>query len=637
MRRTTRLIALIAVPLLVAGLVACSHQPSPDSAVSSFLDGWRNGQFSTELHLVSADGGPVTGADAAGKIKAMAGDLAPVKPNLKPGATKVTKNEATAPITVSWPLGTGVAWTYQTTLRLRFADGRWEPIWEPAVFAPNMADGEKLTVKSAAAPRGTILDNAGQPLVTNQPLVIVGIEPDLVKDLNALIKSLDDAFKSIQVGVDLHDVPGRVQAAQKNAFVEVARLRQPAYDQIKAKIQPLDGTVFRTVTAALAPTPVFARALLGVVDDVTKERMDKKPGKYRVGDQVGYGGIQEAYDDRLAGTAGVTVSVAPKPKADGTSDADKIAFKHDPIAGQPVKTSLDVRTQNAADSALASVTQPAAIVAIRISDGAVVAVANGPGASSLDLGLEAQVPPGSTFKSITATNLIEAGKVDVNTTVECTDTIDIGGHTFHNAEGEVPGKYPLHQDFAISCNTAFARLSTQLGPTGLRDTAGRLGIGQPWDLGVPAFTGKVSANGDATEQAAAAFGQGTTQVSPIALAGCAAALSRGQWKQPHLVLDPAPAKPAPDQAPFKQSTVDAMHQMMREVVTSGTAKSLASVPGPPISGKTGTAEFDNDPTHAHSWIMGFRGDLAFAVFIQNGGLSTKGAVPVAGKFFSALG
>jgi cell division protein FtsI/penicillin-binding protein 2 len=637
MRRTTRLIALLAVPPLVAGLVACSHQPKPDSAVSSFLDGWRNGQFSTELHLVSADGGPVTGADVAGKIKAMAGDLAAVKPNLKAGATKVTKNDATAPIDVSWPLGTGVAWTYQTTLRLRFKDDRWEPIWEPTVFAPNITDGEKLTVKSSPAPRGTILDNAGQPIVTNQPLVVVGIEPDLVKDINALIRSLDEAFKSVQVDVDLRDVPGRVQSAQKNAFVEVVRLRQPAYEQIKSKIQPLDGTVFRTITAPLAPSRVFAHALLGVVDDVTKERMDKKPGKYHVGDQVGYGGLQEAYDDRLAGTPGITVSVAPKPKPDGTSEADKIAFQHDPVAGQPVKTGLDVKTQKAADDALASVTQPAAIVAIRISDGAVLAVANGPGPANVDLALEAQVPPGSTFKSITATNLIDAGKADVNTVVECSDTLDVGGHTFHNAEGEVPGKYPLHQDFAVSCNTAFARLAPQLGPTGLRDTAARLGIGVPWDLGVPAFTGKVSANGDAVEQAAAAFGQGTTQVSPIALASCAAALARGQWKQPHLVLDPAPAKPAPDQEPLKQSTVDAMHQMMREVVTSGTAKSLANQAGPPISGKTGTAEFDNDPNHAHSWFIGFRGDLAFAVFIQNGGLSTKGAVPLAGKFFAALG
>jgi len=35
--------------------------------------------------------------------------------------------------------------------------------------------------------------------------------------------------------------------------------------------------------------------------------------------------------------------------------------------------------------------------------------------------------------------------------------------------------------------------------------------------------------------------------------------------------------------------------------------------------------------------MGFRGDIAFAVFVENGGQSTDAAVPIAGKFFTALG
>jgi cell division protein FtsI/penicillin-binding protein 2 len=160
----------------------------------------------------------------------------------------------------------------------------------------------------------------------------------------------------------------------------------------------------------------------------------------------------------------------------------------------------------------------------------------------------------------------------------------------------------------------------------------------PWDLGIDAYTGKVSVNENEVERTAAAFGQGTTLVSPVVMAGATAALARGQWKQPHLLSDPAPGKPAADQAALKQSTVDAMHGMMREVVTNGTAKSLANAPGAPISGKTGTAEFDNNnPARTHSWFIGFRGDLAFAVFIQDGGLSTAAAVPTAGQFFKQLG
>src|SRR6266566_2483714 len=75
-----RVAALLAVPLLLGGLVACSHQPSPDPAVSAFLDGWRTGQFKADLPLISGDGAQLAGADVAAKIKALSGDLATLKP-----------------------------------------------------------------------------------------------------------------------------------------------------------------------------------------------------------------------------------------------------------------------------------------------------------------------------------------------------------------------------------------------------------------------------------------------------------------------------------------------------------------------------------------------------------------------------
>jgi cell division protein FtsI/penicillin-binding protein 2 len=635
MRLTRRLATLFTVPLLVGGLVACSHQPSPDSAVSAFLDGWRSGQFPASLPLISADGAALNGADVATKIKELSGDLATLKPTLAAGKAKVTKNDAAAPIDVSWPIAAGVTWKYQTTLRLTYANDKWKPIWEPSVFADGVTDGDKLALKTTDAPRGAILDGSGQPVVSDQQVVDVGVDPGNVKDINALVAALSAAFKSVKVDVDLSDLPARVKAAKSGDFVEVVLLRDSVYQQIKSKIHDLDGTSFHAGTRSLALTSTFARALLGRVDEVNKERMDANPGKYQIGDLVGYGGLEEKYDDRLRGKAGVIVSIAQKPAA---SDAAKILFHTDAAAGQPLKTTIDTKTEQAAEQALAGVTKPASIVAIRISDGAIVADANGPGAAPLNLGFTAQVPPGSTFKSVTATHVLESGQADANTPIECSQTYNVGGRNFSNVEGEHLGTFPLHQNFAQSCNTAFARLYDKLGATGLHDTAAQLGIGTPWDLGIDAFTGKVGVNEADVDRAAAAFGQGTTQVSPLALAGAAAALARGQWKQPHLLTDPAPAKPAADQPALKQGTVDAMHQMMREVVTSGTAKSLANVAGPPISGKTGTAQFDDaHPDKTHSWFIGFRGDLAFAVFIQEGGLSTAGAVPLAGQFFKLLG
>jgi cell division protein FtsI/penicillin-binding protein 2 len=267
-----------------------------------------------------------------------------------------------------------------------------------------------------------------------------------------------------------------------------------------------------------------------------------------------------------------------------------------------------------------------------------VAVANGTGNNGLNLALTASVPPGSTFKTVSSLALIDAGKITADTPQDCPKTFTVGGRTFKNSGDESFGKVPFKTEFAKSCNNAFTQLAPQLGPTGLADTAKTLGIGIDWDLGTDAFTGKVSANGDPTEQAAASFGQGTTVVSPIVMAGAAAAVARGQWKQPVLITDPAPAKPAPDGPALKQTSMEQLRIMMREVVLDGTASTLKGIPGSPLYGKTGTAEFDsNDPTKTHSWFIGYKGDYAFAVFVENGGASTDTAVPLAGKFLQTLG
>ncbi len=53
-------------------------------------------------------------------------------------------------------------------------------------------------------------------------------------------------------------------------------------------------------------------------------------------------------------------------------------------------------------------------------------------------------------------------------------------------------------------------------------------------------------------------------------------------------------------------------------------------------GKTGTAEYDDNPAHTHAWFVGWQGDVAFAVFVENGGGSGDTAVPVAERFIRAL-
>ncbi|MFE9691372.1 penicillin-binding transpeptidase domain-containing protein [Micromonospora sp. NPDC005806] len=635
------LAALAATVLAAGALTGCSGEDGPDRSVDAFLRGWRSGDLQS-VGFIDPTGAKIPAAEVAKEIKALAGELADTPPELKrAGDATITADTATARVQVTWTLPGQTRWAYQSPVRLkRGGDDQWQVIWEPTVVQEKLEKGDRLALRRDRPTRAGILDAAGTPIVAPRPVVRVGVQPSEVTDVKALVRQLEAGFKAIRPAltppVDLSDLPKRIAAAEPGAFVEVVTLRDEAYRQIKPRIYDLPGTKFSTDKLDLAPTREFARALLGSVDQAQADDLKAHPDKYVAGDLVGHGGLQGRYDDRLRGTPGLTV-VTERPAPDGTTAPTGVeVFRSAPKNGQPLKTTLDQATQNAADAALRGEARRSALVAVRISDGAVLAAANGPGPAGENLAFGAQVPPGSTFKVVSALALLDRGAVAPGATVACPKTFVVDGRPFKNSDNFELGSVPFSTDFAKSCNTAFASLAPKLGPDGLATTGRTLGLEAAWDLGVDVFTGKVSANGSATEQAAAAIGQGTTVVSPLAMAGATAAVARGHWEQPKLVLDPAPQQPAPAGPPLRAESVAALKTMMRAVVTSGTASALKDVPGKPVYGKTGTAEYDNNPAHTHAWFVGWQGDVAFAVFVEQGGSSAASAVPVSERFLRAL-
>jgi cell division protein FtsI/penicillin-binding protein 2 len=643
------IIATLAGLALATGvLTGCSKENAPEQTVDAFLRGWREGKLD-QISFLNPAGQPLAATEVAAEIKELSGDLAATPPALRrDGDAKIAEDLATATMTVDWTLPGDTHWAYPTTVRLkRGADDDWQVIWEPKVLQGQLTSGDHLAVRRVGATRGPILDGAGQPIVAARPVVLVGVQPSETSDVAALVKDLDRAFKAIRPAIsppiDLSDLPDRLKNAKPDAFVEVVSLRKDAYLQIKPRIYDLPGTKFQEQQRELAPTREFARALLGSVDPAQKDDLDANPGVYVDGDLVGHGGLQGSYEKSLRGTVGISVVTArettdagaQEPNG-GTAPVGTELFRQEPKPGTALKTTLDVKTQNAADAALNSDPHRSALVAIRISDSAILATANGPGGGTENLALTAQVPPGSTFKMVSTLGLLDLGKVSLDGPVDCPKTFTVDGRSFKNSDNFELGKVPFRTDFAKSCNTAFASLAPQLGDTGLAEAGRSLGLEAKWELGVEAFTGKVSTGGSGAERAAATFGQGTNLVSPVAMAAATAAVAKGQWQQPKLILDPAPGAPAPAGPQLKASSVEPLRTMMREVVTNGSATALKDVPGAPVQGKTGTAEYDNNPANTHAWFVGWQGDIAFAVFVEKGGASGATAVPIAERFLRAL-
>jgi cell division protein FtsI/penicillin-binding protein 2 len=371
---------------------------------------------------------------------------------------------------------------------------------------------------------------------------------------------------------------------------------------VKNAIHELAGVRFVTSERLLAPDAGFARQVLPGVRTGTAAQLDGVPG------------WSVAVVDPGGGTVATLVEEAPKP-------------------GTTVTVALDRALQAAAEDAVEPLPQQTMLVAIQPSTGNLLAVAqNGAADAAGALALTGRFPPGSTFKIVTALAGVERSGLTADTQVACPGETVIGGRPVPNSGKFDLGTVPLTRAFARSCNTTFATIGAGLGPDDLTTAALQLGLGA--DFAVPTLTtitGSVPAAPELVQRAEDAFGQGQVLASPLGMALVAATVAHGGPVVPQLL----PGRPtqvtkpatAPDPAALEQ-----VRAMMRAVVTDGTATALNGLGE--VRGKTGTAEFTNDGTRAHGWFVGYRGDLALAVLVVDGG-SSEPAVAAAGRFLAA--
>ncbi len=531
---------------------------------------------------------------------------------------------ATARLRYRWRLaGTGATWTYTTTAKLvRGQAGHWSTTLTPHLLAPTLARGERLVLESRPAPRADILGAGGVALVKDRPVVRFGIDKTHVGAARA-VASAKAAARLL--GVDAASFAARVKAAGDQAFVEAIVLRRSDVSRVLPRSYPkIPGFVGLPDTMPLAPTRDFARPILGAVGPVTAEIVKQSRGAYRAGDMAGLSGLEQRYDEQLRGTPGVTVVAVPR------SGDPRQLFATDAHRGKPLRTTIDPRLQATAERALAGVGPASALVAIRPSDGHVLAAASGPGSDGYSSATLGRYAPGSTFKVVSSLALLRRG-LTPDSVVPCPPTVVVDGKAFKNYS-DYPssgiGRIPLRTAVADSCNTAFVSQHGRVSAGDLVDAAASLGLGVDHDLGFPVFLGSVPGSGTATEHAASLIGQGQVLASPMAMAAVAASVAAGRTVVPDLL--PA-AQPRLDPPPHPLTAAEDrdLRALMRGVVTSGSGSFLAGLGGPPVLAKTGTAEFgDRTPPQTHAWMIGVHGDLAVAAFVDVGDSGSRTAGPL---------
>jgi cell division protein FtsI/penicillin-binding protein 2 len=600
--------AVVAASAVVALLVLPRHASSSRPLVSRYLAAWSAGDPTTMAHLLDAP----------------PSDLATVAMSL---VTSAPGSRASFTVTRA----TARSATYHADVALAgFGTFSWDDVltvtkgrirWAESDLYPALTGSQHLGLERQWPARAPILAYDGTPLVSQQQAVSVGLEPDRISNLGAVEGTL-----SKLLGVDPASVSRDLAApgVRPNYFVPVVTVDLASYTALRPQLAPVPGVFFRHIVAR--ESVAGPSQLLGTVGDITAERLRQLGAPYQAGDQVGITGLEAEYETRLAGRPTGDVEIV-----DGGNVVRTVAHVGG-AAPQPVQVTLDAAVQRAATAALSAVAAPAALVAVDATTGDVRAVVSTPMSQQFNRALDGEYPPGSTFKVVTTAALLANGRT-LATPASCPPHLTVGGRVFSNFEGEAPGAITLSRAFAISCNTAFIGLAAQLPPGAEATAAGWFGFNVRATVGAG---GSYPAPSDGAEAAAQAIGQGRVTASPLQMAEVAATADVGQWHAPRLLVVPStPAPTGPLPAPLGPAVVTTLRSLMRLVVTSGTG-TAANVTGQVVFGKTGTAEFGGGtPPRTHAWFIGFRGNLAFAVIVEGGGVGGAVAAPLAAKFLAA--
>ncbi|MFL6160003.1 MAG: peptidoglycan D,D-transpeptidase FtsI family protein, partial [Marmoricola sp.] len=257
--------------------------------------------------------------------------------------------------------------------------------------------------------------------------------------------------------------------------------------------------------------------------------------------------------------------------------------------------------------------------------------------------IEERLPPGSTFKLVTAAAALSSGKYQPDTLVDGGALLDLP-QTSTNLPNESRGscggsKITLTRALEVSCNVAFGSIGLDLGGEAIRKQAEKFGFNssQPYFTGLDdPLTSQVQsqfpADLDPPQGALSAIGQANVTATPLQMAMVAAGIANnGKVMKPYVVdeirsadldvikpVDPVPLDPSDPQA-ISSAVARKLTEMMVSVVDNGTGRT-AQIPGVKVAGKTGTAQsLKSRPPYA--WFVSFapseNARVAVAVLIQD--------------------
>lgn len=469
--------------------------------------------------------------------------------------------------------------------------------------------------------RGSILDRKGEELATSAIRYSVWIRP---KDVRDSIKEKDSSVKKIKI----EDMAGKIAAitGQKPEEVEedinskntLMPLKKYLSKSEIDKFRALDYSGFEVVEEPKRYYPLgdFAAVLLGSVND----------------EGVGRSGVEQEYNKYLSGIAGRSVKNTDI-EGNSLSYGQKRYYQQED--GYDVVLTLDEVLQHYLEDAMATglkKTKAKQIWGIVMDPktGDILAMGTNPTfnpnnpsqpegkaakAAFKDMSAEEQskylssmwrnplvsdvYEPGSTFKLLTASSVLEEGIATLDTTFTCNGGYNVDGVTLHCWSPTPHGTITLRDAVGKSCNPAHMQMALKLGKDKYYDYLALFGITKPTGIDLPAEASALIQNKKDVGNVVLAtmgYGQGIA-VTPVQLVSAVSAIGNDG-----ILMQPRVAKELRDQKgkvvkefptkEVKKVLSENTAQEMREIMEYEVAESggqTAKIPGFRIGGKTGTA------------------------------------------------
>ena len=484
------------------------------------------------------------------------------------------------------------------------------------------ADTEHLRAIELPAGRGEILDSQGRILALSITERSVIADPDVIRQVNALAsisatlaQLLGQPLGLIRAQLNLPRAYVQLHDASGTILLLSAAQEQAVSGAIGAGNLP--GVALYPVVRRIYPSAALAAQVLGFV---------------RTSDGLGQYGIEQAYQQQLAGRPGEIYTAVD---AAGDPIASAPQRQIPAVPGANVTLTLDANVQYWVEQGLAQAVQQTgatggSVIVLDPHTGAVIAMA---GLPSFDPGsygaypladfdnpaISAAYDPGSVMKAITMSAGIDTGAITPTSTFYDTGEVTVDGTRLYNWDRIGHGEESMTQVLQYSANVGAVWVAQHMGAQPFDAYLSAFGFGAPTGIGLPSESAGQLANpqspGDVQlELAENAFGEGIT-VTPLQLAAAYGALANGGLlMRPYIVQSIAAdggqgqvttSGPQPVRQVVSPATASAVTTMLVNSAYVSEAQ-MNLVRGYSVAAKTGTSTPNaTDPSLTYATVVGY--------------------------------